>query len=419
MTRVLIIGGTGFIGRHIAGALSAAGHEVTAAGHRDIDLARDDEDALRAKLAGAEAVINCAGLVRDRRGASMAAVQGQGAARLFQAALAAGVRRLIHISALGASLAGETAYQRTKGAAEDALRQIDPDGKRLDWCILRPSVVIGRGGASTAMLAALAALPFLPRLGDGRWQVQPVHAADLAALAVRLIESPAPLPRSLDAVGPEPMNTDRLLTALRTWLGLPSARFIAVPEPLLMLTAAIGEKLADGPVNREVVAMLKRGNVADAAPMAAALGRPPMRLSHALALHPASQADRWHARLFLLRPVLRWSLGLLWVATALLSFGLYPVDNSTRLLGELGVSGLPASILLYGAASLDLLLGLLLLARIRPVAVGAAQLATMAAFSLAALGLPAEYWLHPFAPLLKNLPLAAATLVMMALEAKP
>jgi hypothetical protein len=71
---------------------------------------------------------------------------------------------------------------------------------------------------------------------------------------------------------------------------------------------------------------------------------------------------------------------------------------------------------LFGAAALDTLLGALLLIGWRPVAVGAAQLAAMAAFTLLAAWLPAEYWLHPFAPLLKNLPIAAATLVMMALE---
>ena len=65
----------------------------------------------------------------------------------------------------------------------------------------------------------------------------------------------------------------------------------------------------------------------------------------------------------------------------------------------------------------DLTLGLLLLAHWRPVPVGAAMLASMLVFSLIAIGLPAEYWLHPFAPILKNLPIAAATLAMMAMEA--
>jgi uncharacterized membrane protein YphA (DoxX/SURF4 family) len=114
--------------------------------------------------------------------------------------------------------------------------------------------------------------------------------------------------------------------------------------------------------------------------------------------------------------VLRISLALMWIATGILSFGLYPVSKSYALMEQIGLTGAPAYIALFGAAALDTLLGLLLMIRWRPRLIGAAQLATMAAFTLLALGLPAEYWLHPFAPLLKNLPIAAATLVMMALE---
>jgi hypothetical protein len=73
---------------------------------------------------------------------------------------------------------------------------------------------------------------------------------------------------------------------------------------------------------------------------------------------------------------------------------------------------------LYGGAALDLLLGLLLLYGWRPVLVGGLQLASMALFTLLAIGLPSEYWLHPFAPILKNLPIAAAILAMMAMEAE-
>lgn len=180
--------------------------------------------------------------------------------------------------------------------------------------------------------------------------------------------------------------------------------------------AAVGERLSAGPLNREILAMLERGNTSDPAPMARALGRPPRPLAQALALEPASQADRLSARLFFVRPLLRWSLGLLWVATGVLSFGLYQIEKSYQLMAATGLTGAPADVALYGAATLDLLLGALLLARWRPRLVGVAQIALMAAFSLIAVGLPAEYWLHPFAPLLKNLPLAAATLAMIALE---
>jgi|AGTN01.3.fsa_nt_gi Nucleoside-diphosphate-sugar epimerases len=413
MTRVLIIGGTGFIGRHCAAALAAAGHSVTALGRSGLDLVQDGEAALEARLTGHDVVINAAGLVRGYGSNTMAAVHGQGTERLVRTCPAAGVSRLIHLSALGASSHGGTLYQRTKGLGEDVLKA----ASGLECYVLRPSVVIGRGGASTTVLTALAALPWPPRIGSGTWTVQPVHVDDLAELVVRLVETKEHLPDSLDVVGPAPMTTDTLTMALRLWLGLPSRSFLPVPEALLGVIASVGERLMNGPINRDIIAMLKAGNTADPKPLSTILGRAPLRLDEALAQHPACEADRMAARLFFVRPLLRWSLGLLWLITGMLSFGLYPVEDSTRLLAAIGLDGVMADLALYGGALLDLGLGILLLIGWRPVALGFAMLASMAAFSLLALGLPAEFWLHPFAPLIKNLPIAAATLAMMAMEA--
>lgn len=411
--RVFIVGGTGFIGRHLAAALADAGHTVTALGRSGIDLARDDEAAMAARLAGAALVVNAAGLVRDQGANRLVAVHAEGAIKLFRACERAGVRRLVQISALGVTADGETPYQRTKGRAEAALRDIDA----LDWCILRPSLVIGRGGASTVLFSALAALPLPPRIGPGNWQIQPVHVDDLAEAVVRLAQWPGSLPRALDVVGPTPMGTEALTRILGGWLGLAPRPFLPVPEAVLGPAAVIGERLTGGAFGRDSLTMLRRGNTADPGPIAAVLGRPPRDLSAALARHPVTNSDKQHARLFFLRPLLRWSLGLLWLVTGLLSFGLYPVAESYRMLADVGLHGLPAEVALYGAAGLDLILGALLLANWRPMAVGGAMLALMAGFTLAATGLPAEYWLHPFAPILKNLPIAVATLVMMALEA--
>ena len=237
MTRVLIAGGTGFIGRHLAGALAIAGHTVTAPGRRGLDLVKDGEAALAAKLAGHSVAINAAGLVRSHGANTMTAVHAEGTEKLVRACQAGGVRRLIHISALGAAADGATSYQKSKGQGE---RTLEHTGG-LDCCILRPSVTIGDGGASTKVLYALAALPLTPRLGPGTWEVQPVHVDDLAALVVRLVEWDGPLPPSLDVVGPEPMTTDELIATLRSWLGLPPCPAVPFPEPLLHATAWIGK----------------------------------------------------------------------------------------------------------------------------------------------------------------------------------
>lgn len=412
MSRVFIIGGTGFIGRRVAVALGDAGHSITAVGRSGFDLANDGVDTMVHLLEGYDAVVNTAGLVRGRGTNTLDAVHAAGVERLINACGRVGIVRLIHLSALGATSSGSTLYQVSKGRAEDALAN-----SRLDYCVLRPSVVIGRGGASFAVLAALATLSFPPRLGPGTWQIQPVHVDDLAEAVVRLVALPEGLPRRVDAVGPVPLTTDQLTNCFRTWLGLNSTRFLPFPESVLGLVAALGERLMDGPMNREIVAMLKAGNVSDPAPFTKVLGHPPRPLAEALARHPATEADHRAARLFFLAPILRLSLSLLWLATGLLSLGLYPIAESHRLLEEAGLYGAPAEVALYGGALVDLILGALLLVRWRPVMVGALMLASMMAFTLIATTLPVVYWLHPFAPLLKNLPIAAATLAMMALEA--
>jgi uncharacterized protein YbjT (DUF2867 family)/uncharacterized membrane protein YphA (DoxX/SURF4 family) len=415
LARILIIGGSGFIGRHIAGRLRDRCHQVVAASRREVDLARDDEARLRDKLVRFDIVVNCAGLIRDDGSNNMDAVHAEGASNLFRACLAAGVARLVHVSALGVESDGETHYQRSKAVAEVTLAALDPEGERFDWRILRPSLVVGRCGASTRWLLAAAVLPRLPSFGGGAWRFQPVHVADLAEVAARIAEG-APSPRRLDVVGPEPMTIDGLLALLREWLDLKPTRFFCVPYRLLLLTASIGGRISSGPLNREVIKLLSRGNVADCAPMTAALGRPPRPIRDALGLEPACAADWQAARLFFLRPLLRWSLGLFWIVTGLLSFGLYPQEKSYALLSEIGVRGALADFALYGGAAVDLLLGALLLLGWRPALTGLAQLTTMLVFTIIATRLPPDYWLHPFAPFIKNLPIAAAILVMIALE---
>lgn len=414
MGRILIVGGSGFIGRHVAGRLQAAGHEVVAAGRTTIDLAHDDEARLREKLAGFETVVNCAGLAR---GAAMTVVHGEGTLRLVRACAEARVTRFVHVSALGVTQSGETQYQRSKAVAEDFLESFDPDGARLDWRVLRPSLVVGRGGVSFDLQLALAALPLVPSIGGGAWRIQPVQVDDLAELALRLVEGVAGAARKIDVVGPEPMTTDELSRELRAWMRLPPARFFAVPTPLLALGARLAPHVSDLPFNPELLTMLSHGNVSDPAPMTQALGRAPLSVATGLARHPSCDADRSAARLYFLRPLLRLSLALLWLATGLLSLGLYPVKDSYAMMAPLGLHGAVANAALYGGGLLDLLLGALLLLRIRPVAVGFAQLASMTVFTILAGRLAADYWLHPFAPLLKNLPIAAALLVMIALEA--
>jgi uncharacterized protein YbjT (DUF2867 family) len=429
--RILIIGAGGFIGRHLMARLAEGDDTAIAAGRHPIrlrrqfqgipvmgcDLARDTDADWHPRLAGIDVVINLAGLIRDGAG-GFDAVHAQGAKALFDACLAAGVRRLIQLSALGANETGTSHYHRSKKAADDHLASLDPTGQRMDWAILRPSLIIGRGGASTEMFSALAAAPLPLRLGPGTWQVQPIHVDDVVDVILLLLHRPEPYARRLDLTGPEPMTTDAVTMVLRNWLGLRPAPFLPLPSAFLMLGAWLGDWFGLGPASRDSLMMLKAGNVGDDGPMREILGRPARALPGALARHPAMAADRWRARLLPLAIPLRLLLAAIWIWTGIVSLGLYPVADSYALLAPLGLTGLLASIALYTGALLDLALGTALLCRWRPVAIGAVQLALMTGYTiLISLYLP-ELWLHPFGPISKNLAVAGATLAMMAVEAE-
>jgi hypothetical protein len=163
--------------------------------------------------------------------------------------------------------------------------------------------------------------------------------------------------------------------------------------------------------------MLLAGNAADRNGLPELLGHAP-RAPRAFVAPAAREPARRAAVLDLWLPVLRIALALMWLWTAVVSFGVYPVRDSLALLARVGLHGAIAAIALYGAAALDLALGVLTLAapaRWRR-AVWLAQLALIAGYTLLVTVFLPEYWLHPYGPISKNIPLVALIALLWALE---
>ncbi|MDH5526957.1 MAG: complex I NDUFA9 subunit family protein [Nitrospirota bacterium] len=308
---ILITGASGFIGRHLATALRDRGHRVTGCvrdpRHRwpgvdfiQSDLTRDQTtQAWLPRLHGVDVVINAVGVIRETGANTFDTLHHRAPLSLFQAASEAGVGRVIQISALGAHPDAASEFHRSKGRADAALAQLPVRG-----VVLRPSVVYGSGGQSTELFEAMAALPLVPLVGAGEQVIQPVDADDLTAAVVRLVTMDDP-PALVDAVGPKPVTLREFLTAFHTGLGLSPPRFLAVPRPLVGLGAWLGDRFGTGPLTREALGMLERGNTADPAPFAALLGRAPTALSDGVAGMAPSRARLWHARLYFMAPLLR------------------------------------------------------------------------------------------------------------------
>jgi len=419
---VVIIGAGGFVGRYLVGRLMAEGVRVTAAG-RDparlaqalcgvstirCDLAQDTSGDWAPRLLGVDAVVNCAGIIRD--GGRYATVHDKGARALFDACHAGGVRRVVQVSALGTDAGATTRYHLSKRIADDHLAGLDPAGARMDWVVLRPSLIIGRGGQSSALFGALAALPLTPWLGPGRWRVQPIHVDDLVASIMRLLHRETPIAARIDVVGPEPMTTDALTASIRRWLGLAPARVVRLPRWVLAGVTRLGI----GPVTRESLTMLEAGNTGDVEPLIAATGLVPATLDVALARTPATEADRLAARLMPLAPVLRWLLAVVWLAGGIVPLALTPAGTNLALVARVGLTGTPAIAALVAGAFLDIVIGLALLARVRRAAM-AGFVVTLGYTAILATTMP-DLWADPFGALVKNAAILGLALAVHALE---
>jgi nucleoside-diphosphate-sugar epimerase len=426
--RVLLTGANGFIGRQLLARLLTAGHEVLPAVRRPaetdrllprpasiaVDFNRDTriEDWLP-RLHAIDAVVNCAGILQGRPGQSIAAIHDAAPRALFDACARAGVRRVVQISAISATAAAGTDYARTKRAADDALIAM---GDALDWVVLRPSLVYGPGAyGGTALFRALAALPFaIPVPGDGAQPFQPIHIDDLAATVLRALEDAATLRQKvIDPVGPERLTLREVLVDLRRWLGFAPAPVLPVPMRLIRLAARLGDLLG-GSVNTTALRQMEAGNAGDPAPFVAATGIRPRRWRDALLAAPATAQDRWHARLYFARPLLRWTLAALWIGSGVVGL-LQPAEVMGWVVGALG---LPAGMAPLGAIAsvVDIALGIAVLSRRRPGLVASLQCALVAAYTVAlGVALPG-LWSDPFGPLLKNLPILAAILALAAIE---
>ncbi len=427
--RVLVTGATGFIGSMLVAALRRAGHGVVRASRHpapacpqaaadDTGLAVDfatvpDAAWWLARLAGVDAVVNAVGILREQPGQTFEALHHRAPAALFEACVQARVDTVVQISALGADTQAQSRYHRTKKAADDALRALP-----LRAAIVQPSLVYGPGGASATMFNGMAALPVLALPRGGDMPVQPVHVQDVVEGVLALLETPAQGQRTIAFVGPEPMPFREFLARLRAGLSIGGGlHVVPIPEPLFRLAARIAGRIPGSPLDPETAGMLLRGNAAPAAPFAQVLGRSPRPVAGFIDAGERA-ACRQEAVLGTWVPALRWSVALLWLWTGIVSLGPYPVADSLALLARVGLHGLPAQLALYGAAGLDLVLGLatVLVPAGRRGPVWAAQLALIAgATVLITLFLPA-YWVHPAGAIIKNLPLLAAIALLWALE---
>lgn len=272
---VTVVGGSGFIGRHIVKALCKAGYTVRvlcrdtiAAAHlktagnvgqvvlQHADIT--DEASLSGKFAESFAVINLVSCLYSRGTQNFEALNVKGAAAVARAAKEAGAERLIHFSALGAENATNTRYGRTKKQGEDAVRHAFREAT-----IFRPSLVFGIGDEFFNRFARMSLVsPVLPLIRGGKTQFQPVYAEDIARAALNALANDAAKGESYALAGPHCFSLKTMLEMMMRQTR--RKRVLAsIPTALASTMGLISELLPFPPaITRDQVKLLAHDNVA-------------------------------------------------------------------------------------------------------------------------------------------------------------
>jgi uncharacterized protein YbjT (DUF2867 family) len=311
---VLVLGGSGFVGRHVCEQLVRAGYRVTVPTRRarnasgvqtlpgltvlETDVHNDAQ--LAALVRGHAAVVNLIAVLHgdENRFERMHVQLPQ---RIAAAMRQAGVQRLVQVSALGADLQGPSMYQRSKARGETVLQ-----GQGLELIVLRPSVIFGAEDRFLNLFADLQQLaPFMPLAGSGT-RFQPVWVVDVAAAIVRCLQARHTIGQIYEACGPETFTLGELVQRSGQWAGVNGGQgrpVIALPRWIGWLQALAMELLPGEPLmSRDNLASMAVDNVASGQrPGLPTLGIAPAAVSAVAPTYlgrkgPRSRLNSWRAR---------------------------------------------------------------------------------------------------------------------------
>jgi NADH dehydrogenase len=252
---ITIIGGTGFLGRYIVKRLAAAGHTIRiisrhpdaalhlkTAGHvGQIVLASGDitnPDTLTGKLDYSHAILNLTGIMFEGGRQNFDALHAHGAEKLAQMAKSLGIKRFIHVSALGVDKAAGSAYARSKVLGEKAVLAAFPDAT-----ILRPSVIFGAEDRFFNQFAAMAGLsPVMPLIGGGNTKFQPVYAGDVAKAIESCLMRPETAGKTYELGGPHVFTFRQILEYTMRKTGK-HRRFMTISFNMASMMASVAQYL--------------------------------------------------------------------------------------------------------------------------------------------------------------------------------
>jgi len=282
--KVFVTGGTGHVGESVVSLLSEGGHDSRVLS-RDAEAARRWAEAiprvypvrgditggaghLAGVMKGNEAVIHIVGIIIEKGTPGFEAMHTEGTRRVVEATKQAGVKRFIHMSALGAREDAAARYHRTKFAAEQIVRE-----SGLDWTIFRPSIIYGERDEFLNTFAGIARRsPAIPIIGSGRGKLQPIWVKDVARCFVGALDTSETFGRTYEMGGDKAYS---IKETLRLLLRSMSKRrlFAHMPADAARLQAKMFDYLpGKPPFTEDQITMLAEDNVCDPAPLKEAFG---------------------------------------------------------------------------------------------------------------------------------------------------
>ena len=271
--KIFISGGTGFVGGHLIGELLNRGHELSllvrrrgpggpvAKGVEQIEGDVTCLESFEKGVEGYEAVINLVGIIREfpARGVTFERLHMQATANMLAAAKKGGVRRYLQMSALGTRSDAVSAYHKTKFRAEELVRD-----SGLEWSIMRPSLIYGPKDAFINMLAdQLRLAPIMPVMGDGRYRLQPIHAADVVRCFALALEQPETVGQCYELCGNDRLSYVELLDAVATAMGKSAPFKLHAPLGLMKLIIPVMQQIPQFPITMDQLQMLIEENICD------------------------------------------------------------------------------------------------------------------------------------------------------------
>ena len=277
--KVFVTGGSGFVGREILWQLHEAGHAIRLLSRRGgsdevrqlayrhraevIDASADSVASLTTAMRGCDAVIHLVGIISETKRNTFQQVHVDLTRSVLAAATAAGVKRFIHMSALGAKAGARSRYHQTKWQAEELVRN-----SGLAWTIFQPSVIYGRDDGFVNLLAGICRWsPVIPIFGPGTNQLQPVAVENVARAFVGALDSAASIGAIYELCGPEVFTMNQLWAEVLRAIGR-RRRCIHLPMALARMQVGcleIGASLVGraSPLTRDQLLMLEEDNTGD------------------------------------------------------------------------------------------------------------------------------------------------------------